>query len=337
MSRAVARYIAGLLVLFGMLVSSQAAQSVTAEVSGDSVPLGSVFELRVDVRVPSGSTVYFPDTIPGTDVVESHGPVRWKAEPVSGGAMLRLTYPLIAFGLRDVRIPGFDVLVGPATRGESLPGGSFVGAWGQAREAGHASGVLATVDSRFVRVASVFQLEAVLAGVGPMPARDVLGASWNTSSLVLAFVSSCVLIASLVAMLRKRLRSRALRARASPAVAPALGDAKHEALNELDSLLARGLHTAGRTLEFYTMSTGIVRRYAERLDARWRTALTSTELMLELQTHGGSIPVGELSGEMNRAEVVKFGQLRPEAEVAEAHWRAVREWIEKTASGTRER
>ena len=309
-----------------------------AEVSAETVPLGSTFELRVRVAVPAGSTVYFPDKLLTTEAVESHGSVRAKAEAAADGATLTLTYPLIAFGLGDVVIPGFDVLVGPIDRaaGEaSLPGGSSIGAWDHARDAGHASSVLMRVPPRRVRVASVFQLEAVLAGVGPMPAADVIGASWNRPSLVLLFVSSCALIAVLVTTMRKRLRSRTRGTGSLVIAGSSLDDAKCAALTELDSLLALGLHTAGRTQEFYTTSSAIVRRYAKQLDARWGPGLTSTELMRALLAHGNAAPADELSAEMSAAEVVKFGQRRPEVSAAEAHWRAVREWIEKSEGGIR--
>jgi len=324
------------------LVSGQAwgqtRPALTAEVSAETVPLGSTFELRVSVAVPAGTTVYFPDKLPNTEGLESHGAVRWKAGAAADGSTLSLTYPLIAFGIGDVPIPGFDVLIGPrvpATAGTSLPGGSSVGEWDHAQDAGRASGVLASVATRHVRVASIFQLEGVLAGVGPMPAADVIGASWNMPSLVLLLASSCILIALLVTTMRGRLRSRT-RSERSPVIAGAqLEDAKRAALTELDSLLALGLHTAGRTHEFYTASSRIVRRYAERLDARWTPSLTATELVRDLQAHGNGVPVDGLAAEMNAAEVVKFGQLRPDLIAAEAHWRAVREWIEKSEGGTR--
>ena len=345
MSRAATRFVLGLVLLMTALVSGAASGQdslpSTAEVSAQTVPLGSTFELRVSVSVPAGSTVYFPDKLPPTDAVESHGSVRWKAEGAGdGGATLSLVYPLIALGIGDVSTSGFDVLIGPldrATGGASLPGGSSVGAWDHAREAGHASSVLASIAARHVRVASIFQLEGVLAGMGPMPAADVMGASWNMPSLVLLLVSSCVLIAVLVMTMHKWLQSRA-RSEGSPVVVgSSLNDAKREALTELDSLLPLGLHTGGRTHDFYTATSGIVRRYAERLDARWGPALTSTELMRDLQAYGNAAPVDGLLAEMNAAEAVKFGQLRPEVVAAEAHWRAVREWIEKSEGGTRGR
>jgi len=345
-SRAATRYVSGTVLVITALLSGHASgqapspspSPATAQISAETVPLGSTFELRVSVAVPAGSTVYFPDKLPTTEAVESHGAVRWKAQATADGSTLSLTYPLIAFGIGDVPIPGFDVLVGPldrATGGDSLPGGSSIGAWEHARDAGRASAVLASVAAQHVQVASIFQLEGVLAGVGPMPAADVVGASWNMPSLVLLLVSACVLAAVLVTTMRARLRLRARSADSPVIVGSELGDAKGEALKELDSLLASGLHAAGRSREFYTASSGIVRRYAERLDARWGLALTSTELVRDLQAYRDGAPVDGLSPEMHAAEVVKFGQLRPEVVAAEAHWRAVREWIEKSEGATR--
>jgi hypothetical protein len=344
-SRAATRYAVGSVLLMTALLSGQtsgqAPSQVAAEVSAGTVPLGSTFELRVSVVVPAGRTVYFPDELPPTDAIESHGAVRWKAQATAGGSTLSLTYPLMAFGIGDVPIPGFDVLVGPldrATGGDALPGGSSIGRWDhRARDADRVPDVLASVAAQHVRVASIFQLEGVLAGVGPMPAADVIGASWNTSSLVLLLVSSCVLAVVLVTTVRGRLRSRVPSADSLMVGGSQLDDAKREALEELDSLLASGLHMAGRTRDFYTASSGIVRRYAERLDARRGPGLTSTELVRDLQAHGDGGPVEVLSAEMNAAEVVKFGQLRPHGVAAEAHWRAIREWVERSEGATRGR
>ncbi len=86
--------------------------------------------------------------------------------------------------------------------------GSSIGVWNAAGEAGHASRVLTTVAARRVRVASIFQLEGVLAGVGPMPAADVLGASWSLLSLGLLFASSGVLLVVLGSVSLKLFRSR---------------------------------------------------------------------------------------------------------------------------------
>jgi len=311
----------------------------TATLSAGTVPLGNTFELRVSVSVPHASAVYFPDALPRTEVVESHGPVHWKAEPSGDGATLTLTYPLIALGTGNVTVPGLDVLIGPvnqAVGGPALPGGSVVGA----SLAGHGtqpgSGLLASIAPREVHVASLFELEGVLAGVGPMAAADVAGNDWDLTSLVLALAFVSVLIGVLVATVRKSVLSRAGGA-ASGLTPPTREDARRAALKELDGLLVLGLHTNGRLREFYTSTSQIVRRYAQRLDSGYGPDLTSTELMRGLQARNEGSSLEGLAAEMSCAEVVKFGRLRPEAAAAEAHWRAVRKWVDEAGSGIGER
>lgn len=309
--------------------------AATATLSAGTVPLGNTFELRVSVPVPHASAVYFPDTLPNTEAVESHGPVHWKAEPSADGATLTLTYPLIAFGTGNVKVPGLEVLIGPVNQagvGPALPGGSVVGArpTGEATQPG--SSLLASIAPREVHVASLFELEGVLAGVGPMAAADVVGNDWHLPSLVLMLACASVLIGALVATIRKSLLSRAGGAGSLSTHAP-LEDARRAALKELDGLLGLGLHTRGRMHEFYASTSRIVRRFIQQLDSRCGPDLTSTELMRELQARSEGLCVEGLAAEMSCAEVVKFGRLRPEADAAEAHWRAVRKWVDEAGSG----
>jgi hypothetical protein len=89
-----------------------AAQAFQAALSRDTVAMGDVFELLVRVPVPPGSIVHFPDSVARTEVLESHGPVRWEArEAPGGGALVTLTYPVIAWGAGVVPVSGFDVFV----------------------------------------------------------------------------------------------------------------------------------------------------------------------------------------------------------------------------------
>jgi len=336
--QAVARHVLSVVLVVSTMASGPALgqgwPGATAVLSADAVPLGDIVELRVSVVVPPGSAVYFPDRLPATETIESRGPVRWEAEAAGNGATLRLSYPLIVFGLGNVPIPGFDLLIGPANHapgGASLPGGSVIGAWNEAPAGNQASTLLASIAPQEVRVTSVLELEGVLAGVGPMPAADVVGADWQLPSVVLVLVSSSALIGVLVWVTRKWLRSRAgSDASPGPTVSP-LEAGRRAALKELDDLLALGLHTDGRAREFYTMSSAIVRRYVELFDPRWSPSLTSTELMRALGIRRSDERVEALSAEMRGAEVVKFGRLRPEVAAAEAHWRAVRRWVEESA------
>jgi hypothetical protein len=314
-------------------VFGQARAGASAVLSADTVPLGDVVEVRVSVVVPPGSAVHFPDRLPATETMESRGPVRWEAEAADDGALVRLTYPLIAFGLGNVPIPGFEVVIGPVNRAAgaaSLPGGSVIGTWDQVPASDDASTLRVSVAPLEVRVASVFELEGVLAGVGPMPAADVLGPDWGSSSVVLVLVSSSALIVMLVWVTRTRLLLRAGGNGSSVTVVSPLEAGRRAALEELDGLLALGLHTNGRAREFYSMSSAIVHRYVELFDASFSPSLTTTELMRCLGIRRSDRWVEVLTSEMTSAEVVKFGRLRPDVAAAEMHWHAVRRCMEES-------
>src|SRR5688572_25534026 len=89
--------VCGSMLACAVMCPALAAQSTfQAGLSADTVDVGEVFELRVRVPVPAGSVVYFPDTVGTTEVLESHTPVRWAAEPdPAGGSVLTLTYPVM--------------------------------------------------------------------------------------------------------------------------------------------------------------------------------------------------------------------------------------------------
>jgi len=310
------------------------AQSFQAALSRDTVPMGSVFELRVRVPVPPGSAVYFPDTVASTEVLESHTPVRWDAEATpDGGATLLLTYPVIAYGAGLVGVPGFDVFVRPAGRGaggdgHALPGGSFVAAWSEAplREGEDVRPL--RVPRRGVWVDPVFSEEQLDDGVEPMPSADVTGASWHWPSI--AFGLLCVAELAAVAVRTWRSRSPGRRRGLVGRVWTA-AECRRDALAQLDRLLEEDLPSSGRIHELYTRSSGIVRRFVGRMDSGLGADLTSSELMGRLAGRTNGSRGSGLFREMGTAEVVKFGRMRPGRADAEAHIRSLREWVESAA------
>lgn len=324
------------ILVLGLVAGPASAQSGAApspSLSADTVPMGELFEFTVSIPVPPASAVYFPDTLPATVNMESAAPVRTHAEAGPGDdATLTLTYPLIAFGSGALPVPGFDVLIAP--RGEQegveeLPGGSLVGAWADAPQRS-GSARLTRIPRQAVWIAPVFTARDLADGVEPMPPNDVSGGSWSWPSLTLILLCSTLLLVTLVSTGRGWLERAAARSRPPP---PTPEELRRRALAELDALLAEGLHSNGRLVDFYTRSTDVVRRYVEARSLEWPPSLTSTELMTRLRTRTGDEGVGPLPAEMAVAEVVKFGRRRPDAAAAERHGQALRDWID--ASGER--
>lgn len=313
----------------------QTGRGAHSSLSADTIPLGYTVELRISVPVPAGSTVYVPGTLPPTASLESHGAMTWSAEPAPDGAVLTLTYPLLALGVGRVQVPGVDILVRPGrvAGGTALPGGSVIGAWDEAPTPNAAANVLARIPPREMRVASLFELDGVVGGVGPMPAADVVGPSLGRVPIALLGASGLILI-GVLAMALRRLWSRSGRARADGSAPVSIESGRRAALKALDDLLALDLHGKGRIRDFYTRTSEIVRRYVELFEPRWGPNLTSTELMRELEARASGEAVTTLSAEMGHAEIVKFGQPRSDAALAEAHWRKVRDWVQGSEGPT---
>lgn len=327
-------------VLMSALAVAPAAAQVTAEavvtLSADTIGLGDVFELSVAVEVPPGSAVYFPDTVATAFALESFRPVTWSAESTGDGALLTLMYPLIAFRVGLAPVPGLDVYIGPAAgvRGERLPGGSVVGSWRdiETGTVSRASLTRAAVPRRDVWVASVIVPEDITSGLEPRPPADVIGPGWNHLAVAAIVALSLLLLAIArsvaLSLLPDRQTEEPLDS-ASPVDSALVRWQK--ALDELDHILTLGLHTDGRTDEFYGRSSAVVRSFVEGFDAGWRPSLTSSELMsrLEAWTNGSA---QDLYASMHTAEIVKFGRLRPDASTAEGHWRDLRSWVHASRS-----
>lgn len=300
--------------------------------SADTVSIGDRFDLRLSVIVPEGMVLFLPDSLEGSGF-EPFGALEWsEVDGPAGGTALSVTYPLLAFDLGAIAVPEFEVFA--ARRGESeasglsVPGAAL-GSWEAFRRAPAAvpSARLASVPEQQVWVATVLALDGITQQLEPRPAADVWGGSrqWAASILVVVFGLALAWIAA-ASVRAWRASARVGGGRAAPGLEP-----RSRALIALDELLARGLHLEGGTKDFFTESSTIVRDYVETFDAEWDRAWTSSELMTALTRSMSEAGASEtLVAEMARAEAVKFGGCRPDARAAEAHWRAVRDWIEAT-------
>jgi hypothetical protein len=301
--------------------------------STDTIEVGDLFELQVNISVPPASVVYFPDTLAATVNLESAGPVRTRAEASDeGGASLTLVYPVMAFGSGTLPVPGFDVLIMPRSDqvgSAELPGGSVTGDWSAAPPR-TGPNTLTRIPRQAVWVEPVFTPADFIEGIEPMPPNDVVGGAWNWPSLALAMLFSSVLAITVVSTTKDWLTRHEGAGGAHDE--PTLETLRRSALRRLDDLLAEGLHERGRLLDFYTRSSSIVRSYVEAMDGEWTPSLTSGELMERLQKRWGDEVASCLPAELGSAEVVKFGRLRPDAQAAEQHWRALRDWVEKSGA-----
>lgn len=330
----VSAVVASVLSVLPYATTAQTPAPAFAALSSDTVEMGHLFELTVDLPIPAGSIVFFPDTLPTTVNVESAAHVRVAVESASeSDPRLVLTYPMIAFGGGALPVPGLDILVTP--RGErpgirELPGGSVIGDWSDAPP--RAGSRVTRVPRQGVWVTPVFSPADLVSGVEPMPPRDVAGGSWSWPSVTLLLLCASLLAVTLVSTTKGLVERAASGGQGGPP--PTREELRERALLELDRLLAEDHHRQGRLLHFYGRSSDIVRGFVEGIEGSWSSSLTTTELMhrLRAQTEDGASD--GLVRAMGRAEVVKFGRLRPGADPAEAHWRVLREWVDASGGQT---
>jgi hypothetical protein len=306
---------------------------LNVELSADSVDLAEVFDLVVQIDVPSGSAVYFPDTLPTTAEIESFAPVKWRAERAGDGATLQLTYALIPFGEGDVALPTPEIVLAPvaaAEGGEALPGGSLVADWADVPRATGRAVRRVDMPESSVWIHPVRFGGALGDGVSPRGPDDVLGTSWSWPSVALVGFFSSVLAAAGVTQSRRWLRARAAALSTAAGGPSTVEEARRAALVAIERLIAEGPYAADREKSVYTTSSDVVRGYAARLATDWVPGLTSTELMRRFE--GTAAESADLARAMAVAERVKFGRLRTGSDALGAHLTELRSWLSEARS-----
>ena len=193
------------------------------------------------------------------------------------------------------------------------------------------------VAGRRVFVTSPILLDNIVQGLQPSPPADVVGSSWNVPAVLGASLLSLLLLGVGTVQAREWLAARA----AAPVQVEDPPETPEEwrerALAELDRLLARGHHRAGRLRDFYEGAGDVVREYVAHFDPAWRRSRTSTELMRDLSAEAGWPDAEALAQAMGRGEIAKFaaaaGARKEAAATAERDWGTMRAWVDASAEG----
>lgn len=318
----------------------QASPLQAVDLSADSVEIGDRFDVELELRLAAGEVAFFPDSLAGPGIEPFEG-VSWSVQASgAGGFLLTVTYPLLAYQTGPVRVPDFDVFVGP--RPEAVAAGladddDLVGSWEafRAAPARVPSVRLLPVPPQQVMVATVLGLDDITTQITPRPAADLSGGNRDWVSTFLVAIFGILLTGIAVSSTRDWIRYRS-RVPPEPPPTPL-----ERALTALDLLAASGMHADGRLREFYAGWSDVVRRYVEELDSAWSPAWTSTELMADLQGPRRAVATGravgpeEIAGIMRKAEEVKFGGRRPDPDAALEDLGRARGWLD--ASGGAER
>ena len=333
-------------------------------VSPDTVELGDPFTLHATVYVGPGRELRVPATLLPEWGVESLRRVRTDVVEVGDGSLqVALEYDLIPFEIGLAATPQLEMVTGGAEPGADRVRVEDASEWSEgpvgaantqntqntqnrqidARTSGipEASGAAGrpqdrlVVAGRRVFVTSPILLDDIAQGLQPSPPADVVGSSWNVPAVLGASLLSLLLLGVGTVQAREWLAARAaavVRVEAPPET-PEMW--RERALGELDRLLARGHHRAGRLRDFYEAAGDVVRGYVAHFDPAWSRSRTSTELMRDLSAMPGWPAAEALARAMERGEVAKFaaaaGAREDAAATAERDWGTMRAWVEASA------
>ena len=334
-------------------------------VSPDTVELGDPFTLHATVYVPPGRELRVPATLLPEWGVESLRRVRTDVvEAGDGSIQVALEYDLIPFEVGLAATPQLEMSSGETEEGgervrvEDVPGvnadpleaattqdaqitqsetlpGQLAGADGRPQDR-------LVIAGRRVFVTSPILLDDIARGLQPRPPADVVGFNWNVPAVLGASLLSLLLLGVVTVQAREWLAVRAAAGVSVEAPPQTSEEWRERALAELDRLLARGLHRAGRLRDFYEGGGDVIRAYVAHFDPAWSRSRTSTELMRDLSAAPGWPDLDALAGAMGRGEVAKFaatagaredaaGVREDGATMAERDWRTMRAWVD--ASG----
>ncbi|HSL71487.1 MAG TPA: DUF4381 family protein [Longimicrobiales bacterium] len=264
--------------------------------TSDTVRVGDVFGLGVQVEVPRGGELLVPDTLALSGDIENAARKRVRIDTLpSGNLRYLVTYPIAAWRPGAIELPSFSAIVQAA---------------GAQREV--------QIAPPPVTVASV--LPADTAGIQPKPLRDVWGANRLWWPLVLLALLILAILAALIWWWRRRRR----RVQAEPiALVPEILP-RDWVLRELDRVAAARYIERNELRPFYIDVAHVLREYAARLDSGWSSDLTTTELAAILGATGAR--TGQLMQVLSRADLVKFARHQPAADEARADLQAARDW-----------
>lgn len=287
-----------MLTLLLALAVQQPLQQPRAGFTRDSVRVGDLVGVSVQVDVSRSTVVGAPDSLDLTGDLENAAPRRLQIDTLADGNLrYRFVYPITAWKPGTLSLPAVTLTL--------------------TENAASSSSTLALPQLAVISV-----LPPDTAGVQPKPPRDVWGASrlwWPIVVLALLILTA---IALAIWWYRRRPRKQVEAVPLVPLIMP-----REWALRELDRLAAEHYIERGEYHRFYIELSGIIRTYLGRLDGTWSSDLTTRELADRLYAAraDAAVPIDVLS----RADLVKFARQQHGADQAGRDLLGTRKWVDE--------
>jgi hypothetical protein len=279
------------------LPATAAAQQARALLTRDTVYVGDILGVVLEVIAPAGSQLTVPDSLEVSGDIENAARRRVRVDTLDqGGLRYLITYPLALWRPGDYE---------PFRLKATLQ----IGADSEPIEA----------ISPPLTVASV--LPADTTNIQPKPLRDVWGANRVWWPLVLLALLLIGIIGALIWWWRKRRKDVPEEVvPIAPPVTP-----REWVQQEIDRIVAAHYIERADFRGFYIDLTGVMRTYMSRLDAGWSSDLTTSELAGRVGGLGSA--AAPLFTVLQRADLVKFARHRPISSEAHGDIAALREWV----------
>ncbi len=271
---------------------------VRAALGADTIRVGDLVPVAVRVSVAPGERVAWPDTLPlaGSEA-ENAARVRVRVDTLADGRLeAEAVYAVTPWRTGEVELP--QLAVGVVAGDESVR--------------------TRTVPLPVLRVTSVLPDDT--AGIGPKPAKGVVGPSWAWTSILAAVLAALAVLGALVWWWRRRYPPEL-------ALEAPRADPRERALGRLDAALQAGLLEQGAMKTFYTRVSHAVRGYLADLDPDWGDDLTTTELLGRFRRQVTRTDAAALAELLRPADQVKFARRQPDATTARAEWQRARDWV----------
>lgn len=281
-----------------LVTAPAAAQQVRSALTADTVRVGDVLGVAVQVDLPRGAELIVPDTLALSGDLENAARKRVRVDSLADGTLRHLvTYPITVWRPGQFPLPAIQVMVRSA-RGEQV------------------------LDAPLPVVNVLSVLPADTTGVEAKPPRDVWGASrlwWPLAVLAL------LVLAALAVLIWWWRRRRPSVERLVEPMVPAIPPLEW-ALAELARIRGSGWLERGDYRRFYSALSETLRRYTALLDGSWSTDLTTREL--DLRMRQSNAEPGALHAILDRADFVKFARHQPDRESAAQDLEAAQRWLE---------
>jgi hypothetical protein len=269
---------------------------VRAALTRDTVNVGDLVGVAIEVRVPAGATVNTADTLEISGDLENAARRRVRVDTLPDGSFRYLiTYPITAWRPGDHPLPKLNVTLQGTTS--------------------------ATSDVVPPPLTVVTVLPADTANIQPKPPRDVWGANRVWWPLLLLALLLLLLIAALIWWWRRRRQAQPAEL---PEIVPQITP-REWVEKELDRIIAARYIERADFRALYIDLTGVMRAYVNKLDSSWSTDLTTSELSARM---GGLAPAAApLLTVLGRADLVKFARHRPVSTESHGDIERLRIWV----------